>query len=302
MGNMLCHFRHMLLNITHKCRAAGRSQEALFRQFLCFLLGNHICAQCCFHHIMEAQIAQCLLYLSERCILKLRCNCRCDDCHGIITAVVRLLNQIDRINNIRIINNCAKRALAHAGTTVDTLIIINFCLLLIVHLNGTDLAGTLTGTDIFRDGAIGTCLCTASAMDALIGINFRLAILTLGDGALGAGLHAAMCQTAAAGIADGIPVNRAFITGNINDLNDIAAALTAQYIMYTLTDNGTFLIYTAAHRWFLSRNNLLRYRIIYIVHFLIQSMLRNRTQHLIFEQLDVSFKISHGRFSLSQKK
>ena len=139
-------------------------------------------------------------------------------------------------------------------------------------------------------------------MDALIGINFRLAILTLGDGALGAGLHAAMCQTAAAGIADGIPVNRAFITGNINDLNDIAAALTAQYVMYTFTDNGTFLIYTAAHRWFLSRNNLLRYRIIYIVHFLIQSMLRNRTQHLIFEQLDVSFKISHGRFSLSQKK
>ena len=251
---------------------------------------------------MEAQVAQRLLYLSERGILKLGCNCRSNDCHGIVTAMIRLLNQVDGIDNIGIIHYCAKGALAHTGAAVDTFIIVDFRLLLVVHLNCANLAGTLTGTDIFGNRAIGTCLCTASAMDALIRINFRLAVLALGDGTLRAGLHAAMCQTATAGIADGITVNRAFIAGNINDLNHVAAALTTQYVMYTLTDDRTFLIYAAAHGRLLSRYNLLRYRVIYIVHLLIQGMLRNRAQHLIFDHLDVSFKISHGRFSLSQKK
>lgn len=51
-----------------------------------------------------------------------------------------------------------------------------------------------------------------------------------------------MRQTASAGIADGVPVYRTFVTGDVNDLNDAVSAVSAQRCVHALANNGAFLV------------------------------------------------------------
>ena len=282
MRNVFCHFRHMLLDIAHECRAAGGGQEALFRQLLRFLLCDHIRAECGLDNVVEAEMAQCLLDLSDSRALELGGNCRSDNRNGIVAAVVCLLDQLDCVYHIGIIDNRAERALAHAGAAADALIVIDFRFLLAVPLEGADLAAAFARTDILGDCAIRAYLCTASAMDALLRINLCTSVIALADRTARAYLHAAVCQTATAGVADRITVDRTFVTRNIDDLDDVASALTAECVMYTFTDNRALLVDTAAHGRLFARNDLLRHGIIAVVQPFLQCMLCDGAQNLIF--------------------
>ena len=298
--DVLRHLRHVLLDVADKCRTARGGQKALFCQLLGFLLCDHISAQCRFDHIMESQIAQCLLDLSQLDTLELRGNRRCDNRHRVIAAVIRLLEQLDGIDNGRIVHHCAERTLEHTGAAADALVVVDFRLLHVVHLDGADLAGALTRTHVLGNRLIRTGLCTAAAVNALFRINFHLSGFGSADGALRTGLHAAVRQTAAAGVADGVPVYRTFVTGDVNDLNDAVSAVAAQRCVHALADDGAFLINAAAHGRLSARNNLKRDRIIYIFHFFVQRVLRHCTKYLILYFLDVGLKTSHARLSSSQ--
>ena len=104
-----------------------------------------------------------------------------------------------------------------------------------------------------------------------------------------------MRQTAAAGAVDRVAVYRAFVTGDVNDLNDVIAVL--QNVMYPFLNDRAFLVHTAPHRRLFALNDLMRDIVIAVVHIVFQHMACHRLQNLVFQLLNIRLKRSHSQIS-----
>ena len=121
------------------------------------------------------------------------------------------------------------------------------CLFIGVHFNGTGLAGTLTGTNILRNGAIGASGYALTAGNALAVID-KCMMVREGDCALGTRIGAAMSDAATTGVTDRHLAHRTLVTGNGQHFHFSGMIrMPAQRHLYTLLHNGTLFINAATH-------------------------------------------------------
>ena len=109
---------------------------------------------------------------------------------------------------------------------------------------------------------------------------------------------AAMGNTPAAGIRDYVAADRTFVTGNIDDLDDIGVVfVTAHRELDTLRQDRPFFIYAAAHGRFRAGRNLFRNITDAVKQTILKRRARNLTQDFVFNQLNFGVKFVHHSFS-----
>ena len=260
MGDIGLKVGEGFLNIVHKRRTAGTGQKSLFCKLLAFCVCHHICAQRSLHHRVETQLLEPGYHLTQLCIGELAGNGGSNHCeHLVILVVIALFDHINHIENVGFVRNGAKGTLIHTGTAGNTLIIVNGCRLVLVHMQRLDLTCIFTRTSPAVDGSIGTYLGTGTAIFALGLVNMRNVLIIKGDGAEPAYILASVSQASPAGIGDLISTHRAFIAGNLNDLDHVGIFLIAPHCQLdTLPQNCPLLVYTAAHGRRIARHDDLR--------------------------------------------
>ena len=164
-----------------------------------------------------------------------------------------------------------------------------------IHLYRPNGAGTHTGTHDLTDGTKRTNLFAAAAFDTHFLIDIG-SVVDDGDGTSGADLLAFMAQATTAGVADHETVQRTFIAGRIQYIDDPVILSGMQQEMHTVFDDVSFLINAAAeHR--LRTGNDLRGNIPFLLPVSFQSALHkaagNGFVYQIFDVLYVAFKIFH---------
>ena len=91
------------------------------------------------------------------------------------------------------------------------------------------MTGLLTWTFDVGNRAEGANLCAFTTLNTLGFVDIRLLILIETDGVARTDILTTMCDTAAAGLADLITADRAFITGDIYDLDNIPIRLISAH-------------------------------------------------------------------------
>ena len=206
------------------------------------------------------------------------------------------LDEVDSIENEGLIDDCAERALVDTGAAGDALFVINMrcAMLLAAHADGLNLAGLFARTLLVDDGAVRAYLCALAALYALRLIDVRLLLLIKRDGAAAAYVLAAVCKTTAAGLCDDMAADRAFVAGDINDLNHVGVVLIAAHgYLDALGQDRALLVYAAAHRRRLAGDYFLRDVKECFIEIGVPRMLCDRAQNLIFEMLDLSIEFVH---------
>ena len=237
-------------HIVHKCRTAGSCFPFLFfdsmGKFFRFRNRNHIAADGRFHHIIEAQFLDTCKNLFHFYITELAGNSRRNGCiHMIFCIIDRISDQIQYIHDKGFIHDGTKRTLADTGTTGNAFIMVDHRFSVFVHLNCTYRAGTHAGTHYFTDGTKRTVLFAFTAFDTQFLIDVS-SVVHNGNRTSGAVFLTLMTQTATTGVTDYKSVQRTFITGRIQYIDDNIIFCGLQHQMYTVFDNVSFLIDTAA--------------------------------------------------------
>ena len=144
------------------------------------------------------------------------------------------------------------------------------------------------------DGAVGADLCTGTALLAFGLVDVCHVVLIERNRAEPAGILAPVCQTSAAGIGHLVAAHRAFVAGNIDDLNDIRIApVSAHCDFHTLGKNGALLIDTAPHGRNFPRHNGLRNIDCGLCQASCPCLPRHFSEHLVFQMLNLCIKFPH---------
>ncbi|CDC60546.1 unknown [Clostridium sp. CAG:448] len=285
----------ILVDIVHKRRAAGAGQKAFFGKLTRFRLRDHIGAQRRFDHGVEAQCAQARHHLPQLCIGKLagdgRRHHRID---LVILIAVAALQHINDIQNEGFVHNGTERALVNAGAAGNALAVVDARLLFVAHGNGAHFAGGFARTLVVPDCAVGANLGTGTAFLTLGLIDMRHMVLIKHDGAEFTHVLATVRQASAAGVCHFIPADRAFVAGNIDDLNHIRVVLVAAHCdLHTLGKNCAFLIDAAPHGRRLAGDDGLGNVNGGFRQAICPCLSGNLPQNLVFQVLYLGIKLSH---------
>ena len=178
VGNLVHHLGELLVDIAYESRAAGAGEEALFGKLACFCIGNDIGAQSCFDNVIEAEALESGDDLAKLCITELAGDGRCNnginiECLGCFA----FTQHLDSDQNEGFLGNCSEGALIYACAALDALVVINVCYVVFALRDSLNLAGAFAGTLAVGDGAVGACLRTLAALNALVGIDVGFLIL-----------------------------------------------------------------------------------------------------------------------------
>ena len=292
------HIREVFFYICNKCRATGACQHPLLPQFFRFLPGCHICAKCYFHDFIEPECFDSAYNLSTFGIDKLSGDCRCHSrIYFVILPMVAVFEQIDHLQYIRFLIDGAKWALIYTRATGDTFVVINLCRLVFVHRDCADLTSLLAWALEIRNSTVRTCLRASTTLFTLGFIDMCFLMFVNRDSTEFAGICTAVCQTSAAMLSNFVTANRALITGNLHNLDDILIRRISTHRHLDLLSNDcTFFEYAASHRRFLARDNLHRNIQDALKQSSIPCHVCNLTQHFISKILGSGVKFSHFLF------
>ena len=113
-----------------------------------------------------------------------------------------------------------------------------------------------------------------------------------------ANVLAAMGDASPAGIRDYVAADRTFITGNIDDLDDIGVVfVTAHRELDTLRQDRPFFIYATAHGRFRAGRDLFGNITDAVKQTVLKRRTRNLAQNFVFDQLNFGVKFVHHSFS-----
>ena len=182
---------------------------------LCFRHTSHIRTQSSFIYIRKSQFLQCCLehlrrYLGTKLSSKSRCHLCNDRAAG--------LHGTDQLEYLGLVSNGTKGAAYHTLTTGYTFLIVDYSSSHMVRCNGSNTAGSLTGTLFMTNCIIRADFTTFSALNAFLLINNRLAVFHR-DRALGTDTLTGMRQTSHTGAGHLVTVLRAGIACRRNDLH-----------------------------------------------------------------------------------
>ena len=116
------------------------------------------------------------------------------------------------------------------------------------HGNSLDFAGIFAGTFAVGNRGVRADLCACTAVDAFLLIDMRCMVFVIESYCIArACIFAAMSKAAAAGVRDYISADRAFIAGNIHNLDNIRICFVSAHCDFdAFSEYCTFLIDAAA--------------------------------------------------------
>lgn len=293
----------ILMNVVDKTRAAGAGQKPFFDEFLSFEIGDHVGTPGSFQDRMEAEIADAgdsLLGADIRHGVVLAGNgWRDNGIDVVVFVVVAFADQANHIGDIALVDDGSKWALVHTLAAGNAFIVVDDGASADrVAGQSTGFAGFNAGTDAFDDGAVWAAGGTASAGNALGVVDRGAMVWSNTDGVFWAVVHAAVGQAAAAVVGDGHPVQRAFVAGDGNNIDDGRLfRATAAGQLDVFIGNGALFVNAAAH----GRFAVIRKELLADIHhaegvqFSVESQLGDGCQCFIFLQLNVGIEhIIHG--------
>ena len=290
--------RERLMYVIHECRAAGACQEALFCQLARLCLRDHIRAQRRLNDGVEAQLLQSRDDLPQFSIGKLAGNRGRD--HGkdlVLGVALALFDHVDHVENEGLVRNGTEGAGIHAGAAGNALGIVDARLLLVTHGDCLDLAGGFAGAAIVVNGAVRADLGAGAALLALALVDVRHMVGVKGERAEAAHILAPVRKASAARRRDLVTADRAFVAGDINDLNHVGVVLIAAHgYLDALGQDRALLVYTAAHGRDLARDDGLGDVDRAFRQTVCPCFPRDFPQDLIFQMLYLCIKLSHGFF------
>ena len=249
VGYFILKLRKLFAYVINKRRAAGACKEALFRQFRRLRVCHHIRTQSSLYTGIETELFQPGNHLSQLCKSKLTGYRRRDHRVNLVLGIVFTFFQyIYGIKYIRLIHYGAERALINTRTAGYTFFIADLRRFGAAHAYRLYLAGILARPLEIGYCAVRTNSRACTAFNAFRFINMRLLVRIKCYCASSANILAAVRNTSATGIGNGIAAHRAFITCNIYNLYHIRVAFVAPHCqLYSFGKNGSFLINTAPH-------------------------------------------------------
>ena len=171
---------------------------------------------------------------------------RNDGIDPVFRIVLRFLQNVDDVEHQRLVGNGTEGAFIDTGTAGDALLVVDFGFLVLVDGDGLHLATHHTRAVLQDDGGVGAGLGAFAALDALVLIDGG-AVVHDGNSVFGAHFLATVYHTATAGGRDIDAVNRTFVAGTVDDLDDVGVALVAAHRhLDAVLQNGAFLVDAAA--------------------------------------------------------
>ena len=296
MGDVLLQRRECLFNVVHECRAAGESEKALVRQLLGLGVGDHIRAERGFYDVVEAEPLDAGDDLSELCIGELAGDGGRDDgVQPVFGIALTAFDKVDDVQYIRFVRDGAERALIYAGAAGDTFVVVNRSRKrFFVPGDGFDLTGVFAGALVVGNRAVGADLGAGAALDAFFFVDDGALVLVEADGTALADVLAAVCDTAAAGLGDSIAAHRAFVAGDVDDLDDVGVLLVAaERHADAFADDGALLVNAAAHRRLRSLDDHLGNLGVAVEQSVFESQPRDFTKDFVFQKLYLGIELSH---------
>ena len=161
--------------------------------------------------------------------------------------ILGLSQHPDRIQDKRLVHNRSKRTLIYTGAALNTFVVVDLCLHIIIDADGIRLTCIHTRTGMLYDRAVGTYRYTASALNTFGFINVSLAVYNR-NCLLGTCIHTMVRDTSTAGLSNLHTCHRTFVTRDGHNLDNIGIGLISAHCHFqSLIHNGTLFINTAAH-------------------------------------------------------
>ena len=141
-----------------------------------------------------------------------------------------------------------------------------------------------------NDGGVGAGLGAFAALDALVLIDGG-AVVHDGDGVFGAHFLATVYHTATASGRDIDAVNRTFVAGAVDNLDDVGVALVAAHRhLDAVLQNGAFLVDAAARFGFRAGAEQLGHFHVGVLQSAFVSATDDFFQYFVFDELYVGIK------------
>lgn len=294
------HGGEVLFDKRDESGAAGACEEALFDQLARFSLGYHVGAESRLYDCMEAERLDSAYHLTELCVGELAGDGgRNDRIDLVLFVVVALLDEVDHVEDERLIHYRAEGALIYARAAGDALFVVDGCGFVLAHGDRLYLAGVLAGALTADYSGVGADLGARSAADAEGFVDVRHMLVVKGYRVATADVLAAVSQTAAAGVCDLVAAHGAFVTGDLYDLYDVGIFLVSAHgELYALGEDRALLVNAAAHRGGGAGNDLRRYVKDRLKKRVVPRLTRDLAQDLVFEMLNFGIEFSHFELSL----
>ena len=294
---LACKGAEILFHVVDEGRAAGGHQHPLFLQFAGLFQRHQIGAQCHRHHIIETDRLQGRYQLSHGGVRELTDHRGSYRCPHMISPALSAHEHMDGVHHEGFVHDRAEGTLVHAVAAGNALLVFDGRLAVLAHRDGTGGAAALAGAQILHDGTVGAHRHTLAAHDTLVTVDLCL-VIDDGNGVPGTGVDATGGQTAAAGIVDHHLRHGTLVTGDGQNLHQIGVGfVAAQSQLHAAADDGTLLINTASGGGIGTGNDLLRNVQNTALEFTLPGQLRYFAQNLIFQFLNMSFKLSHNSSS-----
>ena len=304
MRYMLYNTGEVVLDVTNECGTAGAGKKALFGKLLRLLKRYHIRTECSLDNIVEAELLHTGYNLTELSVGELAGDGGSNDSvnsvaasAGIIT--LALLEDIDGVEDKRLIHNSTEGTLVNASAALDTLIVVYRRSLLLIHRDSLYLASILTGTLAADDSGEGANLCTGAALTALGLIDMSHVIVVEADSAEFANVLTTVGKTSAAGVGNLVASYGTLVASDLNNLDNVGVVLvTAHSNLYSLAEYRSLLVYAATHSRLVAGNDHLGN----IHNVFKKSVFPGKTcyfsENFIFQMLNFSVKFAHNSLHL----
>ena len=244
---------------------------------------------------MEAQFLDTGNHLSQLGIIQLAADGGRHQCVYLVYGIaLAFFKHIDHAGDEGSVHNGAERTLIYARAALDTLFVIDLCGVVLADGNCLDFASTLTGALAVDNSAVRAYIGALAALHALGFVDMGFVLIIERDRAALAGVLAPMCQAASAGIGDLIADGRTVIAGNVDNLNDIAALTAAHGQLDTFSQDGTLLIYAAAHGWHLAGHDHPGNIKSLLHQSVVPCLASHLPKHFIFQVLNLCVKFMHN--------
>ena len=246
--------RIIFVDVVHKSRAAGAGEESFFDQFLRFQIRHHVCAPGCFQHSVEPELADtadCLLcgHIFQRVVLA-GDGWRHNGVNVVLRVVFTFADETDHICDKAFVDDGTERTLVHTLPAADAFFFVDQRAA--AHrITGErfGLAGLDAWARAFDDGAVRTAFGAHAAVDAFCVIDRGAVVRADRDRVLWAIVHAAMGQATTAVVRHRHPVQREFVAGDRNDVDDgLLFRRAAAGQLHIFVADRSLLVDAAAHR------------------------------------------------------
>ena len=288
--DVLCKPRELLFHEADERGAAGAGEKAALGKLRRLGIGDHVRAQRRLDDLVEAERLNAGDDLTGLGIGELTDDGGCDDgIHPLAQA-----EHFYRVEYKRLVRDRAPRALVHARAAGDAFIVVDLDRAVLIHGDGTDLAGVLARALAVVYRAVGASLRAQTAVDALGFIYMRMVELIMRYRAAAAGVLTAVGDTAAAHVRDGIAAGRAVVTGDVDSFNDVGVILVpSRGELDAGGQYGALLIHAAAHSRHLAGDYLLGDVQKRSIKVALPCMLCDGAQDLVLQMLDLCIEFVH---------